>query len=76
MSRIPVLGWVLTLSGCAGLAGVDCGPDWYAIGQRDGRMNAGLQAQSYAARCAVQVDTARYLEGYRAGFAQRPLPSW
>jgi hypothetical protein len=55
---------------------VDCGPDWHAIGQRDGRMNAGLQAESYAARCAVQVDTARYLEGYRAGFAERPLPSW
>lgn len=71
-----MLACVLVMSGCAATHRLDCGPDWYATGQRDGRMNAGLQAQNYAARCAVQVDAARYLEGYRAGFAERPLPSW
>lgn len=76
MTSVPMLACVLLASGCAATRSVDCGSDWHAIGQRDGRMNAGLQAESYAARCAVQVDTARYLEGYRAGFAERPLPSW
>lgn len=76
MNPLPMLACVLVVSGCAAADRVDCGPDWYAIGQRDGRMNAGLQVESYAARCAVPVDAARYLAGYRAGFAERPLPSW
>ena len=65
---------VLALGGCA--SGADCGPDWRSIGERDGRINAGSQAQRYAARCGTQVDTAAYDEGYQAGFARRPIPSW
>jgi hypothetical protein len=42
-----------------------------SIGQRDGRLNVGSQAERYAARCGA-VDTAAYEEGYRQGFAQRP----
>jgi hypothetical protein len=71
----------LGLAGCcailAGCAGTDCGSDWYAIGQRDGRIGADSQIESYAARCGGQVDRARYAEGLRAGFAMRPrVPSF
>lgn len=65
---------VLALGGCA--SGADCGPDWRAIGERDGRINAGSQAERYAARCGSKVDSAAYDEGYHAGFARRPIPSW
>jgi hypothetical protein len=59
---------------CASLAGCasDCGPDWYAIGQRDGRLGASSQADAYAARCSVPVDRARYEEGLQSGLAMRP----
>ena len=72
MRRIAILA-VTFLAGCAG---ADCGPDWRAVGQRDGRINSGLQAERYAARCGTTVDTAAYEAGYREGFAQRPIPSW
>jgi len=62
---------VTMLGGCASAA--DCGPDWRSIGERDGRMNAGSQAERYAARCGVPVDSAAYAEGYRTGDLQRPL---
>lgn len=55
------------LAGCAS----DCGGDWRAIGRRDGRMNFGSQAESYAARCG-SVDRAAYDEGYGIGFSERP----
>ena len=73
MRRLAILA-ALALAGCAG--GGDCGPDWRSIGARDGRIHAGSQAERYAARCGGPVDTAAYEEGYRAGFAQRPIPSW
>jgi hypothetical protein len=61
-----------TLAACCS---VDCGPDWFAVGQRDGRINAGeQQIERYAARCGGPVDRQRYLEGYRDGFDQRPPP--
>ena len=68
----------LMLSGCTGMTSADCGPDWYQIGQRDGRLGAQPQAERYAARCGAggQPDAARYTEGYQAGFAQRPPPNW
>ena len=60
----------------AGCAGMDCGPDWYATGQRDGRLGAESQIERYAARCG-QVDRERYAEGLQAGFAMRPrIPSF
>lgn len=65
---------VTVLAGCAG-GGGDCGPDWRAVGQRDGRMNFGAQAERYAARCGVPVDRAAYEQGYGEGFAQRPPPT-
>ena len=73
MRKLSILAAVL-LSGCAATA--DCGPDWYAIGQRDGRINAGSQAERYAARCGGTVDQARYAEGYAEGFSHRPTPGW
>jgi hypothetical protein len=67
MKNLLALGAVL-LAGCA----ADCGPDWRALGQRDGRLGAGSQAASYAARCNTTVDTAVYEQGYSEGFAMRP----
>ena len=62
-------------AGCATTG--DCGPDWHAIGQRDGRIGADSQIESYAARCIGPVDRARYAEGLQAGFAMRPrVPSF
>jgi len=56
------------MTGCA----ADCGSDWYAIGQRDGRLGADSQADNYAGRCGGRVDRARYAEGREAGLAMRP----
>lgn len=67
---------VAVLAGCAGAGSVDCGPDWRAIGERDGRINAGTQAERYASRCGGKVDTAAYEAGYAEGFSRRPIPSW
>lgn len=63
----------LAMAGCA--TSGDCSGDWYAIGQRDGRLGANPQAELYAQRCAA-VDAGRYRDGWRDGFAQRPIPSW
>ncbi len=63
------------MSGCASAAG-DCGSDWYAVGARDGRLGAHPQADIYATRCAARVDTARYMDGWEKGFAERPIPLW
>jgi hypothetical protein len=63
-------------AGCAGIGSGDCGPDWRALGERDGRINAGSQAAGYAARCNAKVDTAAYEAGYAEGFSRRPIPSW
>ena len=66
----------LFLSACATAA--DCGADPYQLGRRDGRLNAGLDAQAdfYAARCSAPIDRTRYAEGYRDGFRERPIPLW
>ncbi len=61
------------VAGCA--TTVDCGSDWFALGQSEGRMNALNQAERYAAKCSG-MDAARYNEGYRDGFSQRPIPLW
>jgi len=68
---------VLVLAGCAGggAGSSDCGPDWFLVGERDGRVNTGSQIEHYAARCGVPVDRGRYEEGYREGFSQRPRPA-
>src|SRR5262245_23390082 len=67
---------VTLVAGCAGSGSADCGPDWRAVGMRDGRINAGSNAQRYAARCGTSVDTAAYEAGYAEGFLQRPIPGW
>jgi hypothetical protein len=64
---------LLVVAGCA--SAIDCGSDWFAIGQRDGRMNALNQTARYSAQCSG-MDSARYNEGYRDGFSQRPIPLW
>ena len=70
--RAALVSLSLILAGCA----ADCGPDWYQIGERDGRLGAQSQVAYYATRCGGGADAARYAEGYRAGFARRPIPNW
>jgi len=65
------------MAGCAGTGGIDCGADWYSIGQRDGRLGADSQAGRYAERCSGQLDRQRYEEGLQSGLAMRPrIPSF
>ena len=63
-------------TGCASIGGNDCATDAYQLGQRDGRIGASPQADLYAARCSASIDRDRYLEGWRAGYSQRPIPLW
>ena len=65
---------LVALAGCAGLKAADCGPDWFAIGQRDGVLGAQPQEETYARRCGGAVDAARYREGWQDGFSRRPRP--
>jgi hypothetical protein len=68
---------IVVFAALAGCAGADCGADWRAVGQRDGRLNAGSHPEHYAARCGTAVDSAAYEQGYREGAAQRPyVPSF
>lgn len=60
------------LAGCA----TECGPDWHALGVRDGRLNASAQLAIYQSRCSPGPDEERYRAGYSEGFQQRPIPSW
>lgn len=75
LSALAAAAFAATLlAGCATSA--DCGSDWYAVGERDGRLGAQPQGDYYASRCAGPVDRARYASGWQAGYAQRPLPGW
>lgn len=67
---------VFFLAGCAGAGSSDCGPDWRAVGVRDGQLGAQPQSAYYASRCAVAVDHARYAEGWQEGLSRRPVPNW
>ena len=64
------------LGGCASVSSMDCGGNWFSIGERDGRLGATPQAGLYASRCGVAVDEQRYSDGWRAGYARRPVPLW
>lgn len=68
MKKFAALAACVLVAGCA----ADCGPDWYAIGARDGRLGADSQIERYAGRCGGPVDSARYAEGREAGLAMRP----
>ena len=72
MRPLAILAAAL-LAGCAATA-ADCGPDWRSVGERDGRIGAGMQHERYAARCNTTVDVPAYAEGYRQGFSLRPPP--
>ena len=76
MKLIVPIAFVGILGGCASLGSSDCTADWYQVGKRDGRLGAQPQAEIYQRRCgaAAQVDAARYSEGWRDGFAERPKP--
>ena len=68
---LAVIAALVLLAGCAS---VDCGPDWYAVGERDGVLGASAQEANYAARCGA-VDAVRYREGFQEGFSRRPRPT-
>jgi hypothetical protein len=59
----------------AGCTTLDCGPDWYATGQRDGRLGAQPQSEFYAQRCSTPVDSGSYLRGWQDGLRARPIPT-
>jgi len=63
------------LAGCGAFGTADCGPDWYAIGHRDGILGAYPQSDLYARRCDAPVDAARYRDGWQDGFRRRPNPT-
>jgi len=72
MKRILAAGaFAAILAGCAGLGAPDCGSDWYAVGQNDGRIGASSQVERYATSCP-NIDRQRYQEGHAAGTAARP----
>jgi hypothetical protein len=71
MKKFLVVAFATITAGCAGL---DCGSDWYATGQRDGRIGADSQIENYAARCGGNVDRGRYASGLQSGLAMRPGP--
>jgi hypothetical protein len=71
MRTLLSVACLAALTGCA----ADCGPDWHAIGQRDGILGAQPQEELYARRCGGGVDAARYREGWRDGFSRRPRPT-
>jgi hypothetical protein len=75
MKFLIAIASFIAIAGCAGLGSPDCGPDWHAIGQRDGRLGAQPQAETYARRCGVEVDSASYLRGWQEGFGMRPRPT-
>jgi hypothetical protein len=75
MKKITLV--VLTLvAGCA--SAPDCGSDWRNVGANEGRIGARPQRQTeaYSASCPGKFDEARYMEGWRESFAQRPIPLW
>ena len=65
----------VSLAGCGALTKADCGTDWYATGQRDGRIGAQPQLESYAQRCGAAVDSESYLRGWQDGVRMRPIPT-
>jgi hypothetical protein len=75
MKGVSAIMLCALVAGCAGPGSVDCGPDWYAIGQRDGRLGAQPQDEIYARRCGGGVDAVRYREGLQDGYRMRPVPS-
>ena len=75
MKLLLAVASFIAVAGCAALGAADCGPDWHAVGQRDGRLGASPQAETYARRCGVEVDTASYLRGWQEGFHMRPRPT-
>jgi hypothetical protein len=68
---------IFFLAACTTPGSRDCEADWGSLGQRDGRLGAGSQAERYAAKCGKPVDAAAYEEGYRQGSSLRPyVPSF
>jgi hypothetical protein len=69
--RVAALAGAGLIGGCAS----DCGADWYELGARDGRLGVQPQLELYAARCHVQADPQRYMDGWQT-FYERPVPLW
>jgi hypothetical protein len=67
----PAAVLALFLCGCAGLDAEGCGrANWYDIGYRDARFKLQSQDSVYVQQCerhGVEIDAARYDEGFRQG---------
>jgi len=64
--------WAALAGGCASVGGDPCASDWFTKGENEGMLNAN-QEERYAARCPA-FDSARYQQGFQAGFARRARP--
>jgi hypothetical protein len=62
------------LAGCVRFEELDCGDDWYVLGQRDAALGAYPQGDRYARSCGGTVDDARYRDGWRDETRRRPAP--
>lgn len=72
LQRSLVFALFAATAGCAGLGTLDCKSNWYAVGQRDGRLHVSPQDDFYALSCPGAVDVARYRQGWRDGFSETP----
>ena len=65
----------LALAACAGLIEEECRSDAYQLGVRDALRALPPQAETHVAQCkalGVDIDAARYLEGWRSAYRVHP----
>lgn len=61
---------------CASLVEQECRTDAYELGVRDARRALPPQAETHVAQCktiGVEIDAARYLEGWRSAYRFHPF---
>ena len=62
---------LVAVAGCSALP-TNCARDWYESGLNEGRVGKQPWDVQYAAACGSRFDQARYIDGWRIGFNQRP----
>ena len=66
----------LALAACASLVEEECRSDAYELGVRDARRALPPQTEVHVAQCksiSVEIDAARYLEGWRSAYHFHPF---
>jgi len=74
MKKTVFLSFLAILGGCA--SAPDCGSNWRDLGANEGRIGARPNTERYGASCPGKFDEARYMEGWREAYSQRPIPLW